>query len=74
MNPKTAAVLALFFVVATLTLRDVLASQPPPEQVEEAAEAAKLMPDEWPPCKWVTERSCVTPAQWERMVEDVVEE
>lgn len=67
MNPKTAAVLALFALVATLTLRDVLASQPPPEQVEEAAEAAKLMPDEWPPCKWVTERSCVTTEEWERM-------
>lgn len=29
MNPKTAAVLALFVLVGLLTLRDVLASQPP---------------------------------------------
>ena len=74
MTPKTAAMTAIAVLALTLTLRDVLASQPPPEQVEEAAEAAKLMPDEWPPCKWVTERSCVTPAQWERMVEDAVKE
>lgn len=69
MNPKTAAVLALFLLVATLTLRDVLASQPPSEQVEEAAEAAKLIPADLK-CIWLNERTCVSEAEWERLMKD----
>lgn len=71
MNPKTTAALALTALLITAVIRDATASQPPPEQVEEAAEAAQLMPDEWPPCKWVNERTCVSTEQWKRMVEDV---
>ena len=69
MNPKTAAVLAMFFVVATLALRDVTASQPPVEQIEEAAEAAKLIPAQWT-CVWLNERVCVSEQEWERLMRD----
>jgi len=74
MTPKVVAMIAIWLLAVTLFLRDVTASQPPPEQVEEAAEAAKLMPDEWPPCKWLNEHTCLTPAQWERMMEDFDDE
>jgi len=67
MKPKTAALTAIAVLAVTLLIRDVYASQPPPEQVEEAAEAAQLTPDQYPPCIWLSERMCITPEQWKRL-------
>jgi hypothetical protein len=73
MNAKTIAVLSMFVLVATLALRDVTASQPPPEQVEEAAEVAQMIPAQWT-CVWLNERTCVSEKEWERLMRDFDDE
>lgn len=63
-------VLALVLSLVVLTLRHAAeASEPPQDQVRAAAEAAaQSPPQQWPECKWVNERTCVSHDEWARMV------
>ena len=62
--------LALLLSLVVLSLRHAAeASEPPQDQVRAAAEAAaQSPPQQWPECKWVNERTCVSLDEWARMV------
>lgn len=68
--------LAIVLSLVLVALRHAVeASEPPQDQVRAAAEvAAKSPPQEWPECKWVNERTCVTLDEWARMVGDQPEQ
>jgi len=61
---------AIVLSLAVLALRHAAeASEPPPDQVHAAAEAAAASPpQQWPDCKWVNERTCVSLDELRRMV------
>jgi hypothetical protein len=69
---KSSQILETIFVVTVavaltaclLWLFDAEAAEP-----EEVVVEAKRMPPEWPPCKWLNEKTCLTPAQWEQAVD-----